>query len=584
MPNTNAFTLDEINQILEQLNDHPGARLQYIGSRYVPVFGRKSEDSIEWDNSGTYEPLTIVLYQGNSYTSRQFVPAGIEITNEEYWANTGNYNAQIEQYRQEVEALNKVVAETAEDISQVNVELSKCIRYYNTVSDLISDEYISEGIAITKAYGDDGYGGAKYIVSNTGMENGIDCFACQNGLYARLAESMITPSMIGGMENFEYAITNYPVYLEKDYETDKEINVTSPIAFDGKMRKLTYNGSETFITINIPNTEYKQASGYLKDVVISAPNCPTVIHSLSAYNFTYSGITINDFTEIGITHDAGYECIYTDLNIHGNGKNTIGMSLNSTDYSVKNINLTDCITAIKVNESCSNVVFSEVHGWILSQENFIGSVFMDIYGSGINFFNECNSDTYEIGFNFRNNAYAVFVNPFVYLAYQNIPTSANNAYCFKFSGNTKNISIIGAILVGNYQNQSMLQFADIDAFVGILDIAYYSYMAPPFKYVNSDITKDLNLQNGTTVISGSANVNNLSIIVKTSGSQSALFSLPNYISPKQTLNYALCSQSSNFTGEITPKLLYINENRNVSLSESFDGYVLISCPIQRLSR
>lgn len=106
MPNTNVFTLDEINQVLEQLNAHPGARLQYIGSRYVPIFGRKGEDSIEWDNSGTYEPLTIVLYQGNSYTSRQFVPAGIDIANDQYWIETGNYNAQIEQYRQEVLALN----------------------------------------------------------------------------------------------------------------------------------------------------------------------------------------------------------------------------------------------------------------------------------------------------------------------------------------------------------------------------------------------------------------------------------------------------------------------------------------------
>lgn len=68
MPNSNAFTLEEINQILDQLNTHPGARLQYIGSRYVPVFGRKGEDSIEWDKTGTYEPLTIVLHQGNSYT------------------------------------------------------------------------------------------------------------------------------------------------------------------------------------------------------------------------------------------------------------------------------------------------------------------------------------------------------------------------------------------------------------------------------------------------------------------------------------------------------------------------------------
>lgn len=118
MPNANVFTLEEINQILEQLNAHPGARLQYIGSRYEPIFGRKGEDSIEWDNTGTYGPLTIVLYQGNSYTSRQFVPVGIEITNKEYWANTGNYNAQIEQYRMEVAQYAQQVTQYDQRITQ----------------------------------------------------------------------------------------------------------------------------------------------------------------------------------------------------------------------------------------------------------------------------------------------------------------------------------------------------------------------------------------------------------------------------------------------------------------------------------
>lgn len=77
------------------------ATTQYIGSRYVPIFGRAGEDSIDWDNSKPYEPLTIVLYQGNSYTSRQFVPSGIDISNGDFWAQTGDYNAQVEQYRQE---------------------------------------------------------------------------------------------------------------------------------------------------------------------------------------------------------------------------------------------------------------------------------------------------------------------------------------------------------------------------------------------------------------------------------------------------------------------------------------------------
>ena len=72
---------------------------QYVGARYVPLFA----EPLEWNNTKTYEPLTIVYNNGNSYTSRQYVPAGIEITNTHYWALTGNYNAQIEQYRDEVQ-------------------------------------------------------------------------------------------------------------------------------------------------------------------------------------------------------------------------------------------------------------------------------------------------------------------------------------------------------------------------------------------------------------------------------------------------------------------------------------------------
>ena len=102
MANT-TFTPEQIAQILEEFFNTVGTR-QYIGPRIVPLFGRKGEDSIEWDNTGAYEPLTVVLYQGNSYTSRQYVPVGVEITNQAFWAITGNFNAQVEQYRRETAA------------------------------------------------------------------------------------------------------------------------------------------------------------------------------------------------------------------------------------------------------------------------------------------------------------------------------------------------------------------------------------------------------------------------------------------------------------------------------------------------
>lgn len=129
---TNHFTPEQISQILEEFFKVVGTR-QYIGARYVPIFGRKGEESIEWDNSAPYEPLTIVLYQGNSYTSRQYVPVGVEITNQEFWAITGNYNAQVEQYRRDVQAFdgritanaNAIETETANRTAAVTAEKTR---------------------------------------------------------------------------------------------------------------------------------------------------------------------------------------------------------------------------------------------------------------------------------------------------------------------------------------------------------------------------------------------------------------------------------------------------------------------------
>lgn len=90
--------LDDVRVMMQTT----GQVTQYIGSRYVPLFA----EPFEWDINKEYEPLTIVTNQGNSFTSRQFVPKGVDISDTSFWASTGNYNAQIEQYRQEVAAFD----------------------------------------------------------------------------------------------------------------------------------------------------------------------------------------------------------------------------------------------------------------------------------------------------------------------------------------------------------------------------------------------------------------------------------------------------------------------------------------------
>lgn len=76
---------------------------QYVGARYVPKI------MSEWNKALQYEALSVVTYMGNSFTSKVPVPANIDITNEDYWVNTGNYNAQVEGYRNDVKKIDSKI-------------------------------------------------------------------------------------------------------------------------------------------------------------------------------------------------------------------------------------------------------------------------------------------------------------------------------------------------------------------------------------------------------------------------------------------------------------------------------------------
>lgn len=151
MPDT--FTPEQIAQILEEFFKVVGTR-QYIGARYVPIFGRKGEDSIEWDNTAPYEPLTIVLYQGNSYTSRQFVPVGVEITNQEFWAITGNYNAQVEMYRRETAAAREVADNALIAANAAQTDINTLLPKSDFSAENTVKKYVDDSIVTAKEYAD----------------------------------------------------------------------------------------------------------------------------------------------------------------------------------------------------------------------------------------------------------------------------------------------------------------------------------------------------------------------------------------------------------------------------------------------
>lgn len=97
----------------------PNGYNQYIGMRYVPIVDGT------WSESKAYEPLVVVVYNGNSYISKTYVPAGTLPTNETYWILAANYNAQVEQYRQEVRQYQQTVDNFDGDITDLEADITR---------------------------------------------------------------------------------------------------------------------------------------------------------------------------------------------------------------------------------------------------------------------------------------------------------------------------------------------------------------------------------------------------------------------------------------------------------------------------
>lgn len=105
----------------------------YKGLRYVPVFA----DPIEWNSANSYEALTIVTHEGDSYTSKMAVPVGVDILNDKFWVKTFDFNAQLEQARNEVKNLTNKVAELT---STIDDRTASNVKTFGAVGDGVTND------------------------------------------------------------------------------------------------------------------------------------------------------------------------------------------------------------------------------------------------------------------------------------------------------------------------------------------------------------------------------------------------------------------------------------------------------------
>lgn len=335
---------------------------EYVGARYVPVFMG------DWDIDADYEPLSIVQYQGNSYTSRQKVPHGTDITNEQYWALTGNYNAQIDQYRQEVAALDSHVDSIDEIIPFSDFSPSSTVKdYVDTSIDTV------EGHA--KTYGNAENNPIFYGADPTGVEDSTDAIndcieANQGGMVIfspgtyKVTDAIVTPYQSAKRVSIDF--NGAVIDFDGDTAIDAVLHIGGSYPTTGDSQSFyAKNYFSNFTIKSNANADYsiKIANNYkncciLNGFIWTAKNGiiisdDTATHPSDAYlnnlliwnsvsaNASYNGITIygsdnkfnyirsyNFLHDFDVYADANYfEMIHT-LGISSGTKNGISYRIN----------------------------------------------------------------------------------------------------------------------------------------------------------------------------------------------------------------------------------------------------------------
>lgn len=394
------FTPEQITQILEEFFKVVGTR-KYIGERYVPIFGRKGEESIQWDNSAPYEPLTIVLYQGNSYTSRQYVPIGVEITNQEFWVITGNYNAQVEAYHRETIAAREIAdnAITTANNAQtdINTLLPKAdfsaentvkkyidenptrILTFDTVVDMQAATILKSGMVChTNGFHAIGDGGAAYYtVSASGTANGMDVLALQNGLYAALVvtEPYVTPEQLGAYGDGTHddsgalekcAAYDCPIRLVNDYFLNQKTTLRNSIFGDGKA------------TITLPDVEGVYLQNDLDDAIIEG----VVFQSSSKSGYTLYISQSNNTVENCTFQNSGVAIrAFAGINIHDCRLHNVAVGIYVSNTS-EDINISDISIENDLDYKTELLAQAGMSGILLEETTSVANI-SNVYMSNI---------------------------------------------------------------------------------------------------------------------------------------------------------------------------------------------------------
>lgn len=261
----------------------------YVGRRYIP------KHCGDWDNSKNtiYESLSVVLWQGASYTSKQDVPKGIDIGNILYWVKSADYNAQVAIYEQNVRDYHQYVID---QIGLINADYEEfTTSQTNNFNDFTTNinTKVNQIIQLTPSASDD-----TTLIQNA-INSGKDVL------------------LVNG--NF---IVTAPLTINTAYQKITCDNSYIDVRFDGDVFRVNSNNVELDVRIVGTNQPKTGATGSAIIIGYNGSN---------AYQCSVARSTINIFYGNGVLWENGSMLDFTGVHISHCTKKGILCSNNYDD-------------------------------------------------------------------------------------------------------------------------------------------------------------------------------------------------------------------------------------------------------------
>lgn len=339
---------------------------QYVGARYVPKFA----SPVEWAPSTSYEALTIVTFNNASYTSKVPVPptVGNPANNPQYWALTGNYNAQVEQYRQEVSENNDKITELTEKANTNSNNIAQLTKSTNNLQNSLVN-LAKQGTFIN-------------VNKNEDLTALNDCSTKLNNL-------------INENPNATYYFPN------GTYKVSKTINIYGNVVLDSHAIIKAISPMNELLLIGGESSEITElTTGYFIGGIVDANGLADIaIHTRHNMCYKLQSIVVKNVKNIGIALGGDGSNAYTIVDgcsIQGQRENhvsEVGIKELHSDSVITNTNVYNCKTGFIT--SCDYV--SNSTAWLEFADMYNGSVGF-LCNSGWNNYSNCTADSVQTAF------------------------------------------------------------------------------------------------------------------------------------------------------------------------------------------